>query len=505
MASTTTVTVVMNEEMGTISPRLHGHFAEHLGRCVYDGLWVGLDSPVPNEGGWRRDAIAALKAMTVPMLRWPGGCFADSYHWRDGIGPTSRRPRTLAESCGERVVETNAVGTHEFLDLCRLIGAEPYLAGNVGSGTVQELADWVQYCNGAADTTLVRERVANGHVDPMKVRLWGIGNENWGCGGNYDAEIYAHDFRRYETFVRQTDPFVETVACGFDPKWNRVLIETLKANNKLGGMNHLSLHRYWNAGPAVGFSEEEYYHLHRGGELVEGDIIAAKQLIHEATGGRHRVGIALDEWGVWHPDANVTSQFEAVSTQRDAVATTGVFDTLHRHAADVSMANIAQIVNVLHAPLQTRGGALWMTPTGHVFALYAPHQGGQSLRLDFQNVPIRPLSALTHLNWATPTEPLRDLPLVTASASRNLVGGLVVSLTNRHHADPLAVILRFAGGEAPQGMGRMGTLAADSLDAANNAEDPHRVAVKWREIEIRSSSGVTLTLPPASVQTLHLG
>jgi alpha-N-arabinofuranosidase len=502
-SKTASVTVVTDEAYGTISPRLHGHFAEHLGRCIYDGLWVGPDSDIPNEGGWRSDVVAALKAMTVPLLRWPGGCFADSYHWRDGIGPADKRPQTFAESCGETVVETNGAGTHEFIHLCRMLGAEPYLAGNVGSGTVQELADWVHYCNGTADTTLVRERTANGHADPMNVRLWGIGNENWGCGGNYDAATYAQDFRRYSTFVRQMDGSVETVACGFDPKWNRILFQTLQANGKLNMMNHLSLHRYWNAGPAVEFTEEEYYHLQRGGELVDGDIQAARQLIHEATNGKHKIGIALDEWGVWHPEANVKSQFEAVSTQRDAVATAGVFDVLHRWCADVSMANIAQIVNVLHAPVQTRGKAMWKTPTYHAFALYSHHQGGESLRVDLLDVPKRVLEPLTRPNWATPTEALQDLPLITSSASRTASGGLAVSLTNRHRTDALPVTLRFTG-DAPTGTARLGTLAA-SPEAANSAEQPELVDVVWSEVELGGTGETALTLPPASVQTLLIG
>jgi alpha-N-arabinofuranosidase len=501
-SGTAKVTVVTDESYGTISPRLHGHFAEHLGRCVYDGLWVGPDSDIPNEGGWRSDVVAALKAMTIPLLRWPGGCFADSYHWRDGIGPADKRPRTFAESCGETVVETNGAGTHEFIHLCRLIGAEPYLAGNVGSGTVQELADWVHYCNGTVDTALVQERTANGHADSMNVRLWGVGNENWACGGNYDAATYARDFRRYTTFVKQMDGSVEAVACGGDPKWNELFLKTLQENNTLGLVNHLSLHRYWSAGKAIGFTEEEYYQTLRGGELVEGDILNAKELIARATEGKRKIGIALDEWGIWHPEANVPNKFEAPSTQRDAVAAAGVFDVLHRWCADVSMANIAQIVNVLHAPVQTKGKAMWKTPTYHAFALYAAHQGGQSLRVDLEGIPTHTPAELDRKHWSDLTG-TAELSLVNASASRNAAGGLVVSLTNRHIREPLAITLSFSG-SVPSGVAKRGMLAADSPESANSAEQPDNVNVRWSEIDLEAGE-ITLTLPAASVQTLLIG
>src|SRR5215207_6456668 len=197
----TSLTVRSDAAIGTISPRLYGHFAEHLGRCCYDGLWVGTGrTDLPHYNGFRADVIDALKAMPVPMLRWPGGCYADHYHWRDGIGP--QRMQRLGMSCGLQVEDDNSLGTHEFMELCRLIGAEPYLAGNVGSGSPQELCDWLEYCNSTVKTTLSRERIANGASEPFGVRLWGVGNENWGCGGNYDAETYAREYRRYATMMR---------------------------------------------------------------------------------------------------------------------------------------------------------------------------------------------------------------------------------------------------------------------------------------------------------------
>lgn len=209
----TSVQILTDEPIGTISPRLYGHFAEHLGRCCYGGLWLGHGQGVE---GFHPAVLDALRRLPVPMLRWPGGCYADHYHWRDGVGDPDARPRRLGMSCGLQVEDDNGLGTDEFLALCRLIGAEPYLAGNVGSGTPQELADWVEYCNATAKTTLVRERAANGSSEPYGVRLWGVGNENWGCGGNYDAATYAKEYRRYATMLRHVDPAAELVACGFD-------------------------------------------------------------------------------------------------------------------------------------------------------------------------------------------------------------------------------------------------------------------------------------------------
>ncbi len=237
--SNTTLTIRADAPIGTISPRLYGHFAEHLGRCCYDGLWVGANrTDIAQRGGFRTDVIAALHALPVPMLRWPGGCYADHYHWRDGIGPANERPVRLGMSCGLQVEDDNSLGTHEFLAFCAAIGAEPYLAGNVGSGTPQELCDWLEYCNTAVATTLGRERARNGALAPFGVKLWGVGNENWGCGGNYDAATYACEYVRYATMLRHVDPSAALVVCGFDDTWNVELLSTI--GKHAGLVDHLS-------------------------------------------------------------------------------------------------------------------------------------------------------------------------------------------------------------------------------------------------------------------------
>ncbi len=490
-----TLTVHACESLGTISPFLHGHFAEHLGRCCYDGLFVGRDSPIPNRDGFRTDVLEALKVMGVPQLRWPGGCFADTYHWRDGIGPVESRPRTWAESCGLNVVENNSLGTHEFIAFCEALGADPYLAGNVGSGSPQEMMDWVHYCNGSVDTTLVRERAANGHPNPMDVKFWGVGNENWGCGGSYDAEGYAREFKRYATFLKQMDSPVQLVACGFNERdWNLKLVETMR--NHLDLMDHVSVHQYWTFGPGRGFSEDEYYNAMRAADLVEDVITYTDEVLRFFTAGRKKVGIAFDEWGIWHPEASGGTQYEAPSTLRDAVAGAGVLDVLHRWSDRVSTANIAQIANVLQAPVQTRGAEMWLTPTYHLFALYAPHRGGRAVRAEWEAVPTRAVPA--HSQGAA-SLPAGAVPLVSASASSR-DGHLAVSLSNRHLGDAQEVVLSLRGLQTTGGVLR--TMSGQA-DAVNSADAPQMVAV--RETRVAAAGGsVALSLPPCSVQTLVL-
>ena len=490
------LTIHAEEILGTISPYIHGHFAEHLGRCCYDGLWVGLDSPIPNQGGFRTDILDALKAVGIPQLRWPGGCFADSYHWRDGIGPAESRPRTWAESCGLNVVDDNTLGTHEFIALCRAIGADPYLAGNVGSGSPQELADWITYCNGTADTALARERAANGHPDPMNVRFWGVGNENWGCGGNYDAETYAKEYKRFSTFLKMADSSVQLVACGLnDRDWNMKLIETMR--NHLHLLDHVSVHQYWANGPAVGFSDEEYYSSMQAATVVEECIRYTDEILRFFTAGRKQIGIAFDEWGIWHPEAVPSTNYEAPSTIRDAVVGAGVLDVFQKWSSRVSTANIAQIVNVLQALVQTSGEKMWLTPTYHLFSLYAPHRGAAAVRAEFDDMKTQLISAVPMIYGTLPSG---SLPLMSASASKK-DGKLIISLSNRHLTEPQEVTLSLRDGTFSGGSVRT---MAGAANAINTHEQPETVVV--REANLAASGDtLTLTLPACSVQTVVVG
>lgn len=490
------LTIHAGETLGTISPYIHGHFAEHLGRCCYDGLWVGVDSPIPNEGGFRTDIIDALKAIGIPQLRWPGGCFADSYHWRDGIGPAEGRPRTWAESCGLNVVEDNTLGTHEFIALCKAIGADPYLAGNVGSGSPQELADWITYCNGTADTTLARERAANGHPDPMNVRFWGVGNENWGCGGNYDAETYAKEYKRFSTFLKMADNSVQLVACGWNNRdWNLKLVETLR--NHLHLLDHVSVHQYWTHGSALGFTDGEFYASMQAAAMVEESIQYTDEVLSFFTAGRKKIGIAFDEWGIWHPEATGGNNYEAPSTVRDAVVGAGVLDIFQKWCGRVSTANIAQIVNVLQGMVQTSGEKMWLTPTYHLFSLYAPHRGASAIRAEIEDTAERSISAASTNHGPLPGG---SLALLSASASKK-DGQLIVSLSNRQKDTPQEVTIALRGGTF--GVGVLRTMAG-AANAINSFEQPENVTVKETPVTA-SGDTITLTLPPCSVQTLVVG
>jgi alpha-N-arabinofuranosidase len=491
--SDATLTIKPEAPIGKISPRLYGHFAEHIGRCCYDGLFLGGKGDIPQENGFRADVLAALKALPVPLLRWPGGCYADHYHWRDGIGPADRRPVRLGMSCGLQVEDDNSLGTHEFLWLCEQLGAEPYLAGNVGSGAPQELCDWLEYCNSAVRTTLARERAANGHTAPFGVRLWGVGNENWGCGGNYDAATYAREYVRYATMLRHVDPGAELVACGYEDDWNAELLATIGKHLSL--VDHLSIHHYWtHGGPETEFGEAGYYGLLAEAASTEAFVERTAALIAEATGGKQQVGIALDEWGVWHPEAREWGPgevarrrpvtYEQANTLRDALAAAVALEGFHRQCGVLSLANLAQVVNVLQSVVNTDGPTMWLTPTYHVLRLHAPHIGALALPVEVERAASLP----------------DGTPAVSATASRT-DDGVAITLINRHYSAEAGV--RLACADAPgQASGQL--LAADSAHAQNSAQAPQRVAPADLQVARDGRDGWRVELPPHSVASILL-
>ncbi|MBZ0299493.1 MAG: alpha-N-arabinofuranosidase [Anaerolineae bacterium] len=489
----TTLTVQHNQPIGTISPRLYGHFAEHLGRCCYDGLWLGQsDTDIPLYGGFRQDVVDALKAMPVPLLRWPGGCYADHYHWRDGIG--NPRKTRLGMSCGLQVEDDNSLGTHEFLALCRMLGAEPYLAGNVGSGSPQELCDWLEYCNTAIHTDLGDERAANGSREPFGVRLWGVGNENWGCGGNYDAETYAREYRRYATMLRHVDPTAELVACGQEEDWNGRFLETNQRHLDL--MDHLSIHRYWiHGGPEIDFSEAQYYGLLAEAHATEDFVCrTADQIAVYADKLRHPIGIALDEWGVWHPEARPWGPdgdkhrspitYEQAGTLRDALAAAVALEGFHRQCHVLTMANLAQIVNVLHAPVMTEGPSICLTPTYYALQLHTPHLGATALPVEVTQGAIMPGS--------------EQISAVTATASTK-AGKTAVTLINRHFDQSASVTLlaNAAAVESAQ------VLTADDPRAVNSVDQPERVKPAALAVTADGTGCWRVELPPHAMATIQ--
>jgi alpha-N-arabinofuranosidase len=490
----TTLNILAQTPIGTINPRIYGHFAEHLARCCYDGLWT---KDARGVSSFRADVVSALKALPVPMLRWPGGCYADHYHWRDGIGPAEERRRRLGLSCGLTVEDDNSLGTHEFMDLCRMIGAEPYLAGNVGSGTPQELCDWVEYCNAAINTSLVQERRTNGAEKPFNVKLWGVGNENWGCGGNFDAPTYAREYRRFATMLRHVDSSIELVLGGSGDAlatadkldtWNAELIQTLRPH--LGLVDHLSVHRYWiKGGPETAFSVEEYYGLLTEADQTEELIKRTAQMLSEEAPGR-KIGIALDEWGVWHPEARpwgpgqVTRRdpitYEQAGTMRDALATAAALEGFHRQCNVLSLANLAQVVNVLQAPIMTEGARMWLTPTYHVLNMHRAHIGAQAL-------PVAIVDG----------ERLPDgTSAVTATASASALG-TAITITNRHYSNGATVHFKARGSQASGEL-----LTSEKASDGNSADNPDRVHPVALTVGRDNANGWQVTLPPLSIATV---
>ena len=474
-----------------INKNIYGHFSEHLGRCVYEGYWVGEDSPIPNTRGIRNDVVAALKQIQIPVLRWPGGCFADEYHWMEGIGPRKARVPIINTHWG-MVTESNHFGTHEFLDLCEQLGCEPYICGNVGSGTVQEMQQWVEYVTSDGQSPMTNLRRENGRNAPWKVRFWGIGNENWGCGGNMRPEYYADLYRRFSTYLRNFgDNRLYKIACGAngrDYRWTDVLMR--EAGNR---MNGLSLHYYCGSGrrsrSATEFQEEDWFaQLQRA--LRMDDLISSHSRIMDKYDPKKRVGLMVDEWGAWHavePDTNPGFLYQQNSL-RDALVAGATLDIFNNHCDRVKMANIAQTVNVLQAMILTDKEKMIVTPTYHVFDLYKVHQDATRLPVD-----------LTCADYRLGNE---AIPGLSASASRDKSGKIHLSLCNLNPNAAADVVCELQGAKAAGVSGRV--LTAQAMTAHNTFEKP--AAVKPSDFNAAKLEGerLTATLPPMSVTVLQI-
>ncbi len=379
-----------NRKMGHINPELQGHFSEHLGRCIYEGLYVGKGSDIPNVNGMRTDVVEALKEMKIPVLRWPGGCFADEYHWKDGIGDKAKRKKMINTHWGG-VVEDNSFGTHEFMELCRQLGCKPYVNGNVGSGTVQEMSEWVEYMTFDGVSPMADLRKANGDEKAWVVDYFGVGNENWGCGGNMLPEYYANEYRRYQTYVRNYNPDhkIFKVACGpngDDYEWTDTVMKKCFENcgPNHGFMDGLSLHYYtvpgeWeHKGAATKFTEKEYYETLKK-TLYMNELIERHLAIMDKYDKNHDVALIVDEWGTWfdvEPGTNPGFLYQQ-NTMRDAMVAALNLNIFNKHCDRVKMANIAQLVNVLQSVILTEGDKMVKTPTYQVFKMFSHHQDGQ--------------------------------------------------------------------------------------------------------------------------------
>jgi alpha-N-arabinofuranosidase len=471
-----------------INPNIYGQFSEHLGHCIYGGIWVGEDSKIPNTRGIRNDVVEALKKLNVPVLRWPGGCFADEYHWMDGIGPKENRPKMVNTNWGG-VVEDNSFGTHEFLDLCEMIGAEPFISGNVGSGTVGELSKWVEYITSDGDNPMSNLRRKNGRDKPWKVKYWGIGNETWGCGGRMRPEYYSDLFRRYTSFTKNYGANqVYKIASGpnsRDTNWTKVLMELAK--NQMDG---IGLHYYtWNTKPAVDFGEAGWFSVIQK-TLFMDELINWHTKIMDRYDPEKKVALLVDEWGTWHtvePGTNPSFLYQQ-NTLRDAVVAASNLNIFNNHCDRIKMANIAQMVNVLQAMILTDGEKKVLTPTYHVFEMYKIHQGAIRLPLDMKTTDY--------------TFNGESIPNVNASASINSQGVLHISLCNVNPNDNDEVKINLKNFISGKTSARI--LTSEKMNALNSFDDPNNVVpTEFNDYKI-SKNDLIVNLPAKSVVVLEL-
>ena len=415
--------IIVNVDAGKdkINKEIYGQFAEHLGHCIYGGIWVGEDSPIPNTRGIRNDVVSALKEIAVPVIRWPGGCFADTYHWKDGIGPRDERPSIINSNWGG-VTEDNGFGTHEFLDFCSMLGAEPYICVNVGSGTVQEAADWVEYVNSDAKSPMTKLRKKNGRDKPWDVKYWAVGNESWGCGGNMSPDYYADLFKRFSTYMR-AGKLYRVASGGTDQDYNWTETVLKKTQNFKHLIQGYSFHYYtvahgWDKkGSATKFDENDWFATMKN-TLVMEDRLKQHIALMDEYDPDNKIGLIADEWGNWfdvEPGTNPGFLFQQ-NTLRDAVTAALYLNIFNNHARRVKMANVAQIVNVLQSMILTKEDQLVKTPTFYVFKMYKVHHNSTLLPITVQCDDY--------------TFDGENLPSISASASTDSLGKIHISLSN---------------------------------------------------------------------------
>jgi alpha-N-arabinofuranosidase len=506
MTSTARIVIDLDRPGARINRHIYGHFAEHLGRCIYGGFYVGEDSPIPNTRGIRDDVVQALRELRIPNLRWPGGCFADEYHWKDGIGPREERPRMVNSHWGD-VVEDNSFGTHEFMDLCEMLGADPYISGNVGSGTVQEMSEWIEYLTRDDDSPMAALRRQHGRDEPWRVPFFGIGNETWGCGGNMQAGDYAALARQFSTYVREhAGNSLTRVAVGPDQAgfaWTETIMASLgdlhrSPDQRAQPFQAISLHYYTRGAEwpekvsATDFDEHGYY-LTLSRALLMDELISRHARIMDVHDPHRRVDLVVDEWGTWwdvEPGTNPGFLYQQ-NTVRDALVASLHFDIFHRHADRVRMANIAQTVNVLQAMILTdpESGALVLTPTYHVFAMNAGHQDASTLPVSID------------LPETAPSVDGRPLPDISASASTRDDRALV-SISHLDIDTPRTIVLDLRGREVAAHRARV--LTGQSAADHNTAASPHAVEPTELTAVRPHPRGLEITMPPHSFATVEV-
>jgi len=488
-----------NVKKGHINPEIQGHFSEHLGRCIYEGLYVGEDSPIPNTNGMRNDVVEALKEIHIPVLRWPGGCFADEYHWKDGIGPKEKRKKMINTHWGG-VVEDNSFGTHEFMELCRQLGCKTYVNGNLGSGTVQEMSEWVEYMTFDGVSPMADLRAENGHKEPWTVDYFAVGNENWGCGGNMLPEQYGMEYRRYQTYIRNYSNAkrISKIACGAnadDYEWTEKVLETACRRipeSAHGAMDGLSLHYYTCPGTwekkdsATEFDESRWYETLAKTWYME-TLINRHSAIMDKYDPKKQIGMIVDEWGCWfevEPGTNPGFLYQQ-NTMRDALVAGINFNIFNKHCDRVKMANIAQVVNVLQSVILTEGERMVKTPTWFVFYMYQAHQDAELLDSTLDTEMIGMNGYL--------------VPNLSESVSLGKDGKVQITLTNQSLSEdyPVEVVLTDAAAAAVEG-----TILTGAMCDYNTFDEPEKVKCEAFDAAEITGNGLKFTVPKCSV--LHL-
>ncbi|MHC4982387.1 MAG: alpha-N-arabinofuranosidase [Planctomycetota bacterium] len=485
--------LVVQADLGKqkISRHIYGHFSEHLGRCIYGGYWVGEDSRMPNTRGIRKDIVEALKRIKIPNLRWPGGCFADEYHWMDGIGPKDQRPTMLNTHWGG-VTENNHFGTHEFFDLCGQLGCEPYICGNVGSGTAREMQQWVEYITLDAVSPMADLRRKNGRDEPWRIRFWGVGNENWGCGGNMRPEYYADLYRRYQTYLRNLSGNrlfkIACGGCGENYQWTEVLMRECA-----GRMAGLSYHYYCGSGresrSATRFEQADWFFQLKNAFRTD-ELLTRHSAVMDKYDPERKVALVVDEWGAWHQVEQGTNPafLYQQNSLRDALVAALTLNIFNAHCDRVKMANLAQTVNVLQAVVLTEGEKMILTPTYHVFEMYKVHQDAVLLpgRLDCEQYEFDGES----------------IPAVSASASRGEDCKVHLTLCNLDPNRMHELDAELRGADFGHAAGRV--LTAATMTAHNTFEKPSLLEPQAFDGARVAKGRLTLQLPPKSVVALEI-
>jgi alpha-N-arabinofuranosidase len=491
------VTVLLDEPIGTIRPALYSQFAEHIGGVIYDGIWVGPESKVANIDGIRRALVEHVNQLGPVVVRWPGGCFADKYHWRDGVGSRRDRPRRFGR--WREDTETNQFGTHEFIRFCRLCGVEPYFAANVGTGSPDEFQQWIEYCNApAGSTSLADQRATDGQREPLGVRYWGVGNESWGCGGKFTPEDYCREYRRFTDWLPQYGVPLYLIAAGpngNDRDWTRRFFRKWLDGQRAPIQGWAPHYYCGTTGHALKFTQDQWYEqLHKANQMET--LISDQWNTLADFDPSHKVKLIIDEWGSWHPggtEINKRHLYEQMSTLRDALVAALSLDTFNRHADKIDMANIAQLINNLQSLFLADGDRFVATPNFHVYTMYRRHHGAKGLRI---------VTEAPEVAFRSGRRELKTFRLA-GSASRARPGEVTLTLVHTHATQPAEVKVRVQVGTV--GEVRHTVLTHPDLNAHNTFEDPERVIPRPSPAAPRVQGPVArCTLPPASINRLDI-